>query len=79
MELKAVIYFNNKKNMFDKVVLNTSLMMTVARYCYSISNPIKQNLCFCLDYGSNYKMNENSNEKMSSYLKKQTKKTTVVK
>ena len=78
MELKAVTYFD-KKNTFDTVVLNTSLMMTVARYCYSISNPIKQNLCFCLDYGSNYKMNENSNEKMSSCLKKQTKKTNVIK
>ena len=68
--------------------LNAPLMLTVARYFENISNKIKFLLSllakktqpiFILSNGSTDKMNDGPNEKMSLWLKNQTKKITAVK
>ena len=70
--------------MFDWV-LNTPLMMTVARYLEKISNKTeilfllrKAHSIFILDNGSTYKLNRDPNEIVHSCLKNQTEKTTIL-
>ena len=85
-ELKVVTFLTKDSIMFDSV-LNTPLMMTVARYWEGISNKTKilfsvhpKNAIssYSLQHGSIYNINDGQDEKNVFVLENQTDKTTVV-